>query len=54
LVSSADGIEAVLSKASAEGFEATETDDEPETFFFERLYVFKLRIAPQGRFLRTI
>ncbi len=49
LVSSADDIEEVLSKASAEGFEATEADDEPEKFFFEQLYVFKLRIAQQGR-----
>lgn len=46
LVSSANGIEEVLSKASAEGFEAAETDDEPEKFFFEQLYIFKLRIAP--------
>ncbi len=53
LVSSADGIEEVLSKASAEGFEAFETDDGPEKFFFEQLYVFKLRIAFQGRPSRT-
>ena len=46
LVSSANGIDEVLSKATAEGFEAAETDDEPERFFFEQLHIFKLRILP--------